>query len=233
MAGLNFLGFTEESVRMLRYSVLKPATDAKAVEDDLINSITQLGNMTIESMKNSSMLEWASFQEKIAEEQKFSAQFQVDQMNQLVTDVKGQISAKVQEIEDHDSFLGQVGDFFSRLKSTIEKMPMGLTKEAGAGIAAEAGFGSSQSGGLLGLGAGASVMAGFAVFVYASYMSMSSMSDAANSRNAQLATLENKVLPLAQKQLDLAQRSFAITDLNRASTEGETTLARNLLSFVD
>ncbi|KAF2501331.1 hypothetical protein BU16DRAFT_196190 [Lophium mytilinum] len=237
-AGLNFFGFEESTVPSLRYTVLKQAADAfieaaKGVETDMINSISQLDSLTVEGMKTSAALERARMQTGIAAEQVELAQFQVSQMDQLVVNVNAQIAARKKEIEDHDSFGGQVGDFFKGFVGALGKMGSSALGGAGGAVKAEMGMGSMSDGGLMGLGAGASIMAGYAAFVYAGYMSMSSMSDAANDRTAQLEALKTKALPMAQKQVELSKRGVSIAQLNRSIAQSEVSLAQSLLDFAD
>ncbi|KAI9843188.1 MAG: hypothetical protein M1837_006550 [Sclerophora amabilis] len=237
-AGLNFFGFSDESVPMLRYPVLKTAADslasgAKATENDFINSMAQLESLTIEGMKNSALLARTDLQSKISQEEIVAAKFQVGQVEQLVKDVKAQIERKRQEIEDHDGFWNQLKDYASGMVETLSGMSKDITGPAKEGLMVEAGMSTQETSGLLGLGAGSGALAGFGAFYYASYVTMSGMADAANARAAELDSLEKRSLPQAQKQLELAKGGVTIAELNHKIVQNEATLAKELLSFAD
>ncbi len=235
-AGLNFFGYADDMVPILRYSTLKPAADsfaaaAKSAEEDFLNFMANLENATIENMKDAAMLQKANLAAQVAQQQSGIAQDQVKQAQILVTQVNQQITALQQQIADHDSFWGELGDFVSGLAGIAKGLPSFFTSGVGSGVAAEAGFGSADTAGLLGLGAGASVMAGFGAFYVASYMTMSSMADAQNQRGSQLGNLENQNLPSAQAQLDIAQRSVTIANLQQQIAQADAQLATQLLVF--
>jgi hypothetical protein len=236
--GLNFFGFEDNMVPLLRYSTLKSAadnfaTEAKSAEQDFLNYMQQLENATIETMKESAMLQRANLQAQIAEQQAGIAQDQITQAQILITQVNQQIQSIQQTISDHDSFFGQLGDYFSGMGNIVKGLPSFFTSGVGSGVAAEAGFGSADTAGLLGLGAGASVTAGFGAFAVASYMTLSSMASAQNQRESQLSALENQNLPSAQMQLNIAQRSVTIANLNQQVANSDAELATQLLVFAE
>jgi hypothetical protein len=235
-AGLNFFGYADDMVPILRYSTLKPAadtfaTEAKSAEQDFLDSMAQLETATIENMKNAAMLQRANLQAQIAQQQAGIAQDQVQQAQILIAQVNQQIQAMEQQISDHDSFFGQVGDFFNGMSSIVKGLPSFFTSGVGSGVAAEAGFGSADTAGLLGLGAGASVLAGFGAFYVASTITLSSMASAQNTREGQLSNLQNQNLPSAQAQLDIAQRSATIASLQQQVAQNDAQLAFQLLAF--
>ncbi|MDA4116788.1 MAG: hypothetical protein OK455_00390, partial [Thaumarchaeota archaeon] len=61
-------------------------------------------------------------------------------------------------------FSWQLGDFIGGIANIAKGLPSWFTNPVGQGVAAEAGFSSADTAGLLRLGAGASVMAGFVAF---------------------------------------------------------------------
>ncbi|HLX58261.1 MAG TPA: hypothetical protein VKR83_14675 [Ktedonobacteraceae bacterium] len=235
-AGLNFFGYADDMVPILRYSTLKMAADkftaeAKSAETDFLNAMAQLENATIENMKNSAMLQQANLKAEIAQQQASIAQDQVQQAKILIAQVNQQISTLEQQISDHDSFFGELGDYISGMVGIVKGLPSFFTSGVAAGVGAEAGISSSDTAGLLGLGAGASTMAGFGAFYVASYMTLSSMASAQNQRQSQLSNLEGQNLPSAQAQLDIAQRSVTIADLNQQIAASDAQLATQLLAF--
>lgn len=237
-AGLNFLGYTDDMVPSLRYSVLKQAadafaTEAKSTEQDFITSMGQIETATVENMKNAAMLRRAILQSQVAQQQTGIAQDQVTQGQILVTQVNQQIQAVQQQIADHDSFFGELGDYVSGMVGIVKGLPSFFTTGVGQGVAAEAGLGSADTAGLLGIGAGASTLAGFGAFYVASYMTMSSMASAQNQRAGQLNNLENQNLPSAQAQLDIAKRSVTIAGLQQQIAQCDADLATQLLAFAE
>jgi Tc toxin complex TcA C-terminal TcB-binding domain len=235
-AGLNFFGYSDDMVPILRYSTLKAAADtfasaAKSAEQDFLSFMGQMENATIENMKNAAMLQRAELNSQVATQQAGIAQDQVKQAQIVVSQVNAQITSVQNDIANHDSFFGQLGDFIGGMAKIATGLPSWFTSPVGASTAAEAGFSSSDTAGLLGLGAGASVMAGFVAFGVAGYMTMSSMADAQNQRAGQLATLQNQTLPSAQAQLDIAQRSASIANLQQQIAQADAQLANELLVF--
>ncbi|MDA4112878.1 MAG: hypothetical protein OK474_02415 [Thaumarchaeota archaeon] len=235
-ARLNFFGYSDDMVPILRYSTLKTAADtfasaAESAERDFLSFMGQIESATIENMKNAAMLQRAQLNSQVATQQAGIAQDQVKQAQIVVSQVNAQISSVQSQIADHDSFFGQLGDFIGGIANVAKGLPSSFTTPVGQSVAAEAGFSSADTAGLLGLGAGASVMAGFAAFAVVGYMSMSSMSDAQNQRAGQLSTLQNQTLPSAQAQLDIAQRSVSIADLQQQIAQSDAQLANQLLVF--
>lgn len=238
-AGLNYFGYADDMVPILRYSTLKSAADAfaaaaKSAEQDFLSFMGQIENATIENMKNAAMLQRAELNSQVATQQAGIAQDQVLQAQVVVSQVNAQITSVQNQISDHDSFFGQFSDFIGGIANVAKGLPSWFTTPVGASVEAEAGIGSTSSAdtaGLLGLGAGASVMAGFAAFYVAGYMSMSSMADAQNSRVGQLSALQTQTLPSAQAQLDIAQRSVSIANLQQQIAQSDAQLANQLLVF--
>ncbi|MGH8201130.1 MAG: hypothetical protein ACREVO_12355 [Steroidobacteraceae bacterium] len=235
-SGLNYFGFADDMVPVLRYETLKSAADtfagnAKSIEEDFLNAMTQLETATIENMKNTAMLQRANMQASIAGQQAQIAQDQLQQAQIVVTQVNQQIAASQSQIADHDSFFGQVGDYFSGMSGIVKDLPSSFTSSVGGAAESEAGISSTDASGLLGLGAGASVLAGFGAFYVASYMTLSSMNSAQNQRVSQLANLQTQNLVAAQAQVDIAQRSASIANYQQQIAELDAQLASQLLSF--
>ena len=236
--GLNFFGYSEDMVPILRYSTLKPAANAfaagaKSAEIDFLNAIEKLEDATIESMKTSTMLTRANLQIQVAQQQAGIAQDQVQQVTFQVAQVKAEIAALQQQIDDHDSFFGQLGDYVDGLKGIVGKLPNFFSSGVGSAAATEAGFASTDTPGFLGLGASASLTAGFGAFYVASYITLSSMADAQNSRGDTLATMKTQALPAAEAQLDIAKRSVVVAGLNQQIAAADSDLANQLLIYAD
>ncbi|WP_410614215.1 hypothetical protein [Amycolatopsis sp. lyj-109] len=235
-AGLNYFGGTESTVPVQRYRTLKDAADrfaalAKAAERDFLAATGHLEDLAIERLRTSNLLAKATAQKAIAGEQAQIAGYQVLLAQQQVADVEAQITAKKAEIADHDSFFGQLSDFASGLTKTFTGLPGFATKGVGEGFAAELGLGDASASGLLGLGAGASVLAGFGAFYYAGYTSMSGMAAAYSGRAGELKRLQDVALPLAKGNVDAKQREVTIAKLQATIADADIRLANDLLAF--
>ncbi|MFM0093400.1 hypothetical protein PQR46_41800 [Paraburkholderia sediminicola] len=231
-AGLNFFGFSDDMIPSLRYSTLKPAADAfaadaKSAERDFLSAMSQIESATVDNMKNNAMIRRANLQTQIAQQQAGIAGDQVIQANALIGQVQFQIAQLQKQIDDHDSFFGQLGDYLSGMASEVKGAGSVLGEAKSAGTA----LGADTSG--LALSGGAGIMAGFAAFAVFSYVTMSSMVDAANLRNAQLHNLQNFNLASANAQLDIAQRNSTIAGLSQQVAQSDADLATSLLAFAE
>ena len=230
-AGLNYFGYADDMVPSLRYSTLKSAADAYAAaatstERDFLNAMSMIESATIDTMKDSAMLQRATSQVQVAQEQAKIAGDQVTQANVQIAQVNQQIAAVTQQISDHDSFVGQFGDYLSGMQSTIKSMGLSGSDAAAAYSAASGGEGS-----LLGLSGGAAAMSGIGVFAVASYMTFSSMNDADNQRTSQLNNLKTQNLVAANAQLDIAQQNATIAGLQQQIAQSDANLATSLLAY--
>jgi hypothetical protein len=235
-AGLNYFGFAPDMVPLLRYSTLKAAADtvaasAQSAQEDFLNAMAQLEDLLIENMKNSAMLQRAALQSRIAQEQAGVAADQIAMAKIVVARVKQQMEKVKNEIEDHNSFFGQVGDYFTGMTKIVSDLPGWAAKPTAASVAHEAGFTDKVSSGLLGMGSAATTVTGMGAFFVASYITMSSMEKAANNRRDQLTDLRTKALPTAEAQLDIANRSAALAGLQRQIADVDARLATELLEF--
>ena len=143
-AGLNWYGSNDDLVPALRYRPLKDAADryaaaAKSAQQDFLLFMGKLEDAIREGLVTSNMLKKASLQERIAGEQVEIAEFGVVVAQQQVEAVEAQIKAKKAEIEDHDSLLGQFGDLFSGMSSTLGTIPSGVMSGWGSGAEAAPG----------------------------------------------------------------------------------------------
>ena len=234
--GLNYFGTTESMVPVQRYRTLKDAADrfaalAKAAERDFLTAIQNLEELSVEQLRTSNLMAKAHAQRDIAADQEKVAAYNVALAQRQVAEIKSQIDAKRKEIADHDSFLGQLGDFAGGVVKTFTGLPGGVTSGIGEGFTAELSGGEASSAGLLGLGAGASILAGFGVFWYAGYTTMSDMASAQNGRAAEIHRLEEVTLPLAQQGVGARQAEVDIARLQASIADADISLARDLLAF--
>jgi Tc toxin complex TcA C-terminal TcB-binding domain len=234
-AGLNFYGYGDDMVPTLRYRPLKEAADrfsalAKAAQQDFLNAMQNVEQATVEAVKAGGMIKKAALQVKIAGEQAKIATNGLAQAKFQFEQLQAAITAKEAEIADHESLSTQFKEYFSGLQGAISSLPTGVKSNVGSGIQSEAGFGGAEGAGLLGLGGGAGVLGGFAIFFYASYTTMSSMTDAANRRQGELNNLW-KAQPLAAAQIDTRKREIVIAGLQAQIAQADIALANELLTF--
>lgn len=238
-AGLNYFGERNDVVPALRYRPLKEYADrfaalAKATQQEFLLYIEKVESTIIERMKLSNLLQKASLQASVADQQIEIAKYQQSVAEQQVADVEAAIAAKIKEIQDADSFFSQFGDFVGGLVKTFTSLPDDTkdTKSAtAAGYVSEVTGKEMVGSGMLGGGAGASIMTGFGVFFVASYMSMSSMVEASNRRANDLNTLRDKALPAAQALVGSRKREVTIAGYMRQIAQADIDLARDLITF--
>ncbi|MCV7401166.1 peptidoglycan-binding protein [Mycobacterium fragae] len=243
-AGLNYFGLTTDMVPVQRYRALKDQADryaalAVAAERDFLVAMANLEQLSIDKIRTSNILAKAQAQQSIAGEQRQIAEYNVAVASQQVDAVQKQIDAKKAEIANHDSFFGQWSDFISGAASTVTSVfktakgsPTGdVSGQITSGIAAEMGSGSADSAGLLGLGAGASVLAGYGLFLYVGYSTLSSMASADMTRTSELKRLQEVTMPLAQGNVTAREREVVIAQLQETVAGADIELARGLISF--
>ncbi|HEX9036507.1 MAG TPA: hypothetical protein VF808_05900 [Ktedonobacterales bacterium] len=240
-AGLNYFGYHADLTPTLRYRPLKDAADhyaglARGAQQDWLAIMGKIEDAERDAIVSANLLNRVKIQLRINEDQALDAQYAIDQAQRQVESVRAAIEAKKKEIEDHDSFWGQVSDFASGFKDALSSIGgadklssaySGATDSGGDAAAASA----SDAGGDTALVAGGSVLLGYGVFIYASYMSMSGMADAANQRRADLDALENTTLPAAQDVVKLKQRDLEIENLQAQVIQSDADLAHDLIRF--
>jgi hypothetical protein len=243
-AGLNYFGSTDDMVPIQRYRVLKDQADqfaalAVATEHDFLAAMSTIEQLSIDEMRTSNVLAKSRAQSSIAGEQRQIAEYNVAVAKQQVAEVQKQIDAKKAEIADHDSILGQFKDFADVASKTVKSMmgelkntPVGdLGGQITSGIKAELGSSGASSEGLLGLGGGASMLAGYALIAYVGISTISSMTDAANKRDAELTRLETLTMPLAQGNVSAREHEVTIANLQAAIASADIELAQNMIAF--
>ena len=235
-AGLNYFGATDRAVPVQRYRALKDTADrfaalAKAAEHDFLTALGNLEALSIDELKTSNLFAKAKSQRAIAVEQGKIAEANVKVAQQQVADVQAQIAAKQAEIADRDAFFGQLSDFAAGMVGTFKSLPGDTQSALGSAFASEAGIDATESAGLLGLGAGATVLAGFGIFYYAGTTTLSAMATAQNGRKAQEQRLRDVALPLAQEAVVSRQREVKIADLQASVASADIDLATSLIAF--
>jgi receptor-binding and translocation channel-forming TcA subunit of Tc toxin len=244
-AGLNFFGYADDIVPSQRYATLIAganafAADAKSAETDFLNAMAQIEQATIDAMKNAAMLKRAQLQSQIASAQLAMANDQVKQANVLIAQVNDQIKKAQKDIDDHDSFFGQVGDFVKG----IGDLAKGGKDAADLGSSASSASSSLNLSGALGLDSvsvdmspavagGLSVLGVYGAAFTVSYITLSSMADAANQRQQQLQTLKNQNLVAADAQLDIANQQVTIAGIQQQIAQADASLAQSLLAYAD
>lgn len=235
-AGLNYFGERDDLVPHLRYRPLKETADrfaalAKAAQQDFLLYLDKVENAIIERLKLTNLIQKASLQVSMAEEQTTIAEYNVKLAEDQVTDIEEQIEAKRKEISDKDSILSQYSDFIGGIIKVVKDLPDDTKSAYGSSFQAEAGLEAMKGKGMLGMGSAATVMTGFAAFGVLGYMSMSNMADAANVRIAELKTLENKVLPRAKEMVETKKNEVTIASLHKRIIQADMTLSRSLIAF--
>jgi hypothetical protein len=235
-AGLNYYGYRDDMVPVLRYRPLKDAADrfaafAKSAQQDFLAYMEKLEEATIESIKNASMLKKAGLQAEVAGEQSKIAQDGVALAKIQIAQVNQAIAAKQKEIDDHDSLFTQFTDYIGGMVKIVKDLPSDTQSSVSSGLGSAAGVQDMKGSGFLGLGEAGSILGGFGIFAVASYMTMSSMEGAANQRNADLAKLKDQALPAATTQLDIKKREETISLLQRRLAQADGDLAQDLITF--
>ncbi len=223
--GLNFYGSNNALVPTLRYKPLKDAGDsfagaAKSAQQDFLIFVGNIEEAMRDNIISANMLKKAEIMGKIAQEQQKIAEYGVKVAEQQVAQVEAAIAAKKSEIEDHDGFWNELGDFLGGMTGAIGGL---------AGLASGSSTSSSSALGLLGTGGG--VLSAYGAFVQAGYTSLTSMGESQNERRQQLRALREQVLPMAKEQVQAKQREVTIAQLQQQAAGADADLANELLRF--
>ena len=252
--GLNAYGYADDMTPLLRYTPLKQAADmfaqgAKSAQNDYLTYLTRFEQAQIELWQSEAMVKKADAATKITGEQAAIAADGVAKAQAQVAVVQQQIAAKEAEIADKDSLWSQFSDYLGGVKDSLRGMvPLAqkvIADDGGAaggsvsvgdlaGIVSKGfsgGTSASEDAAAATLGSGAAFMIGYGAFVYASYQSMSAMTDAANKRNADLQTLRTTTLAAAQAQVTLRQRDVTIAQQQQVIAQADLELGQQLVRF--
>lgn len=234
--GLNYYGERDDIVPILRYRPLKDVADrtaamARGAQQDFLQYTERAEAAMTARLQLSNFLQKAKLQSAIADEQQAIAQHDVVVAQDQVAAVQSAIQVKRDEIAEHDSLFGQIGDAIKGIKSIASAIPDDTKSAVGAGVYSEATGKALVGEGMLGLGAGASVMTGFGIFAVVGYITLSGMADADNKRTADLHTLMDKGLPGAQAAVEARQHGVTITRYQKQIAQADVDLAQTLLAF--
>lgn len=225
-AGLNYYGYSDLLVPTLRYEALVStaksfAALAKQAEEDWISFTNQAEAAQLNQIQARFAADIAAKRVDIEKQQVLAANDYVTQAQIQVKHVQDLITKKNKEINDHNSFCGQLSDFVGGIFSTVSKAPKGLTDYVGQDVSAAYSGGEASSSAWAGLGAtGAIIGAGILMGV-----TLSSMADQANARTSDLNDLQNVQLTSANANLDAKLHEFAIAQLQQiiASLQAQAT----------
>jgi hypothetical protein len=234
-ADLNYYGFSNDMVPVLRYRPLKDAADrfaatAKSAQQDFLVYMEKIEEALRDSLVTGNMLKKAMLQGQIAVEQAKIAQFTVTLAQRQVDQVNATIKAKEDEIADHDGLGEQFVDWVGGFVGVVKDLPSSATGFVSTNAPSAAGLTEAGEAGSAGLGA-AGAMAGYGIFVYAGITSLVNMGEAQNSRAAELKTLKEDTLPLAMAQLKAKQREVTIANLQQQIAQADADLAQALMKF--
>ncbi len=235
-AGLNYFGQRDDVVPALRYRPLKESADrlaalAKAAQTDFLDYTEKVESALVARMQLSTLLQKGTLQASIATEQIGIAQHDVAIAKDQAAAVEVAIKAKQDEIAKADSLFSQFGDFFDGIKKTFTSLPDDTQSAVKSGVMSQATGDELVGEGMLGLGAGASVLAGYGIFVYAGYTALSGMEAAANKRHDELITLDTKGRAAAQEAVVAKERGVTIAGYQKQIAQADVDLARSLLAF--
>jgi hypothetical protein len=234
--GLNYYGESDNVVPILRYRPLKDTADRMAVmargaQQDFINYTQQVEAAIVARLQLANFLQKAQLQTSIADEATAIAHHDVKVAKDQVAAVQAAIQAKKDEIAEADSLFGQVGEAFKSIKGMIGDLDEDTKSAVSAAVKSEVTGEALVGKGMLGLGAPASIMAGFGIFVAVGTITLNNMAKAANQRLADLRTLTDKALPAAEAVVAAREHGVNITRLQRQIAQADADLARTLLAF--
>ncbi len=233
---LNYYGEHDNIVPILRYRPLKDAADrtaamARGAQQDFLHYTERVEAAMTGRLQLSTFLQKAKLQSAIADEQQAIAAHDVVVAQNQVVVVQAAIQAKKDEIAEHDSLFGQIGDAIKGATSMVKGIPDDTKSAVGAPVVS-AFTGKEMVGqGMLGLGAAGSMMTGFGIFAVVGYVTLSGMADAANQRSADLHTLMDKALPAAEAAVVARQHGVTITRYQKQIAQADVDLAQTLLAF--
>lgn len=251
-AGLNFYGYNDDAVPLLRYDTLvgaaqRWAVGAKSAQTDYLAYLGRVEQLDLDLLAAKAQEQKARATVAIAAEQIEIAKAGVVVAKKLVTDVEKLIAAKRAEIEDANSIFSQFSDYFSGMKSSVSSM-VDIGKGASEGYASLSTSGAGEALGLGGQGTGGAaagsqtaslgsamgglaVVGGFAAFAVLSTTTLQGMADAATTRQGQLTALTNEVLPAAHAAVRVQERGVAIAALQGQIAATDFAYARDLVNY--
>jgi tetratricopeptide (TPR) repeat protein len=234
--GLNWHGLADDVIPTLRYASLKDAADrfaaaARSAQQDFLAYLGKIEDAIKDEILHTSMLKRARLQGALAAEQAHIAGIALGQAQAQVAEVQKAIEAKKKEIEESEDFFNQFAGFIGGMVTAITDLPSGMTGKVGEGAGVATGLSASEGATMTGAAAGGAALAGYGLFVYAGYTSLSNMADAQESLQGQLNTLQDKALPLAMQQVAVRKGELAIANLQEQIALADAELAIDLMHF--
>jgi hypothetical protein len=236
-AGLNYYGFAANTVPTLRYRPLKDAADrlaamAKSTQADFLLFVEKSEELAKESIQAGALLKKANLLAGVADEQIDVAERGVAQAENQEREVLAAIHAKEDEIAKKGEFFSQLGDYVSGMIAIVGKVSSaGIQPATGDPSTGDSKEITGVDLGVTTLEGGGAIMAGFAAFWVASYLTVDGMANASNRRFTDLTALRDKALPAAEEQIALRKRSVAVAHLQKEIAQADADLANDLLHF--
>jgi hypothetical protein len=248
-SGLNYYGCHDDMTPTLRYSTLKQAADrlamaAKSAQDDFLVFQQHFEQSIIDGWQANALVTKSRAALGIAKEHEALALAEVKKAQNMVEQVRGQIEAKRQEIEDGESLFGQLTDFIGGMKNTIAGLagPIGSIIQGKGKDAKELELGdmakviaAGMKDGIKGAQAAAGPMGalslGIGAFAIAGYSGIQSLVDKANKRQGEFEHLLNVALPAAEAAVKLRERQVAITRFEQEIASADVEYADTLVRF--
>jgi hypothetical protein len=245
-AGLNFYGYRDDAVPTLRFSTLMDAshrwaTSAKAEQSDYVAALERMERLDLDLLAARAQKAKAEAATRIAAAQIEVAKAGVIAAGKLVKDVEKQIVAKQEEIDDAESIFGQFRDYLGGMKDSITSFVdvgkgahdtadyTGLASEAEMGAAVKdlskgAASGTSVAGGL-------AVVGLFAAFAALSTATLQGMADASVKRSADLKSLKEEALPVAQATVRAQEFQVIVAQGQASLAAAELAYAADLIRY--
>ncbi len=231
-AGLNYFGYSDDLVPILRYRTLALAAQclaklAKQAESDYLSFKEHAENAELGMIQARSAVAIAALRVQIESQRILEAEDFVIQATIQVQQVRDAIDAKQKEIDDHNSLCGEVNDFFGGIFDFFKQTPDFAADYMKSDFKVAFGLETHEAGAAAGLG----VVGGFALFGIASGVTLSGMADKANDRGKDLTRLQTQQLPMALAALDARTRELTIAQLQKGVAALEASLAQEILRY--
>jgi len=245
-AGLNFYGYSDETVPTLRYQTLVGAAQrwtngAKSAQNDYLSYLGRVEQLDLDLLAAKALERKAQATVAIATEQVEIAKVGVVVAQKLVTDVEKLIEKKRKEIQDAKSIFNQFKDYFTGMKSSVTSI-IDVGKDASAAstsldlatdaevkgaaktIGSQAWTGSGVAGGM-------AVIGGYGAFAVLSTMTLEGMATAATKRENELTALTHETLSAAKAAVQVQERQVAIAKLQGQIAATDFAYARDLVTY--
>ncbi len=231
-AGLNFYGYGDNLVPLLRYRPLAVSAThfadlAKQAETDFMSFKEHAEAADLALIQARSAVVAAAVRVEIESQRELVAADRVQQSQIQVQQVKDAITDKQNEISDHNSFCGQIKDLAGGIASFLGGVPEFAGSYIKTDFKDAFGLEKAAAGGTAGLG----VVGGIALFGTAAAVTMDGMATQANKRQTDLDRLRGEQLPLALAGLDASRHELAIAQLQKSVATLESQTAQEVLRY--